>query len=192
MKGRLRLLVEAESLFNDGTAAVLFMVVLSLLSGAPISPAGISLSFATMVVGGLVLGAGVAGAALLLAGRTDDHLVEVTFNSLAAYASFLLAEHFHLSGVLATMSAGLVLGNYGSLGSISDRGRETVESFWEYVAFVANSLIFLLIGLRLAHSSVGQRWMEIPIVIGLTLLGRAAAVWERGWRTVSSVQALPL
>ncbi|MFX9081445.1 cation:proton antiporter, partial [Acinetobacter baumannii] len=71
-----------------------------------------------------------------LAGRTDDHLIETTFTMIAAYGSFLVAEHFHVSGVLATLTTGLMLGNLGSLGSFSDRGHETVESFWEFVAFV--------------------------------------------------------
>jgi len=66
----------------------------------------------------------------------------VTFTTVAAYGSFLLAEHFHVSGVLATLTAGLMMGNLGPLGSISDRGREAVQAFWDYAAFVANSLVF--------------------------------------------------
>ena len=149
--GRLRLLVEAESLFNDSTAAVAFVIALAFATGGQVTLSGTLFTLVTMVFGGILCGALVAGSVLLLAGRTNDHLVEITLTTIAAYGSFLLAEHFHLSGVLASLTAGLLTGNIGSLGSISDRGREAVESFWEYVAFVVNSLIFILIGIREAR-----------------------------------------
>ena len=107
VEGRLRLLVEAESLFNDGTAAVLFGVALAATGGDTSAP-GTSRKVSVTVFGGVVCGAIIGGAALLLAGRTDDHLVEITFTLVAAYGSFLLAEHFHLSGVLATLTAGIL------------------------------------------------------------------------------------
>ena len=151
VQGRLRVLVEAESLFNDSTAAVAFGVALVAATGGTISMLGIGQTLVVTVVGGVLCGILVSGSMLLLAGRTDDHLVEVTFTTVAAYGSFLLAEHFHLSGVLASLTAGLLVGNVGSLGSISDSGREAVETFWEYIAFVVNSLIFLLMGMRVAH-----------------------------------------
>ena len=91
--------------------------------------------------GGILCGGVVALGALMLAGRTDDHLVEIIFTTVAAYGSFLLADHFGLSGVLATITAGLVMGNYGALSAISERGKEAVHAFWEYAAFIANSLI---------------------------------------------------
>ena len=86
---------------------------------------------------------------ILIAGRTSDRLVEITLTMLIAYGSFLLAEHFHASGVLATLTAGLIVGNYGFLGSISRRraGRRCCI-IWEFVAFLVNSLIFILIGGR--------------------------------------------
>src|SRR5450755_3107885 len=149
--GRLLLLVECESLFNDGTAAVLFAIALELASGRALTPLDTAERLVVTVCGSLLCGALVAAAALLMAGRADDHLVEITFTTVAAYGSFLLAEHFHLSGVLATLAAGLMIGNIGELGSISDRGREAVQAFWEYAAFVANSLVFLLIGMHMAH-----------------------------------------
>ena len=109
--------------------------------------------------GGILCGAAVALGALLLAGRTDDHLVEITFTTVAAYGSFLLAEHFGWSGVLATITAGLVMGNFKSFGTISDRGKEAVQAFWEYAAFVANSLVFLLIGMHEAHQNFVAIWL---------------------------------
>jgi CPA1 family monovalent cation:H+ antiporter len=175
--GRLRLLVEAESLFNDSTAAVAFVIALAFATGGQVTLSGTLFTLVTMVFGGILCGALVAGGVLLLAGRTDDHLIEITLTTIAAYGSFLLAEHFHLSGVLASLTAGLLTGNIGSLGSISDKGREAVESFWEYVAFVVNSLIFILIGIREAHQDFINLLIPILIAIGIVIAGRAVAIY---------------
>ena len=175
--GRLRLLVEAESLFNDSTAAVAFVVALAFATGEPITAIGVTQTIITTVVGGILCGGLVAGAVLLIAGRTVDHLVEITLTIVAAYGSFLLAEHFHLSGVLASLTAGLLTGNLGPLGSISARGRDAVETFWEYVAFAINSLIFILIGIREAHQDFTALWLPILIAILFVIGGRAVAIY---------------
>jgi CPA1 family monovalent cation:H+ antiporter len=176
-RGRLLVMVEAESLFNDGTAAVAFGVALLFASGhAPTAMRALATLGAT-TVGGVMCGAMVACAALLLVGRTEDHLVEISFTTVAAYGSFLFAEHFHLSGVLATLTAGLVMANYRSLGEISPRGKEAVESFWEYAAFIANSLVFLLIGMHGAHVILPAVWPSAAAAILLVTLGRAAAIY---------------
>jgi monovalent cation:H+ antiporter, CPA1 family len=175
--GRLRLLAESESLLNDGTAAVAFGLVLAATRGEGVSPAAITGSFATTVAGGVICGGLVAGGVLLLAGRTTDHLVEITFTTVAAWGSFLVAEHFHVSGVLATLTAGLLIGNLGALGAISPRGREAVESFWDYIAFVANSLVFMLIGMSEAGLDLRAVAAGACIAIPLVLLGRAASVY---------------
>jgi CPA1 family monovalent cation:H+ antiporter len=174
--GRIRLLVEAESLFNDATAAVAFTIAIVFASGQSIGAVGVTKTLLIVVAGSLVCGAAVAGLGLLLAGATDDHLVEITFTTVAAFGSFLLAEHFHLSGVLASLTAGLILGNVGHL-AIDPRGRAAVEEFWEYAAFVANSLIFLLIGMRLANQDYGFVLLPALIAIGVVILGRAIAVY---------------
>lgn len=114
---------------------------------------------------------------MLLAGRTSDHLVEITFTTLAAYGSFYLAEHLHLSGVLAALTAGLVVGNYGAPSRISSSGRHALEIFWEYVAFIANSLIFLLIVAQEAQEHFGGLWVPILVAIALVTLGRAVAIY---------------
>jgi len=176
-QGRLLVLIEAESLFNDGTAAVAFGVVVALASGQQLTSLEITSMLLKIIGGGILCGAAVALGALLLAGRTDDHLVEITFTTVAAYGSFLLADHFGLSGVLATITAGLVMGNFKSLGTISDRGKEAVEAFWEYAAFVANSLVFLLIGMHEAHQNLVAIWLPAGMAIALVTLGRAVAIY---------------
>ena len=177
VRGRLRLLVEAESLVNDGTAAVAFGLVVAVAQGIAPTPQEALLSLASTLAGGILSGLIVAAIALFLARKTDDHLVEITSTTVAAYGSFLLAERFHCSGILATMSAGLLIGHYSSLGTITDKGRESVGAFWEYAAFVANSLIFLLIGSRLAEQSFAPvAWAAIAAIL-LVCFGRAVAVY---------------
>jgi monovalent cation:H+ antiporter, CPA1 family len=174
---RLLVLIEAESLFNDGTAAVAFGVVLALSSGRQFTALEIASMLVTTIGGGVLCGGVVALGALLLAGRTEDHLVEITVTTVAAYGSFLLAERFGWSGVLATITAGLVLGNFKSFGSISDKGREALQAFWEYAAFIANSLIFLLIGMQEAHQNFAGIWIPAVVAIALVTLGRAIAIY---------------
>ena len=175
--GRLRLLVEAESLFNDSAAAVAFTIALAFAMGGSITASGTLQTLVITIAGGILCGALVAGAVLMLAGRTDDHLIEITLTMVAAYGSFLLAEHFHLSGVLASLVAGLLTGNLGSLGSFTDKGRDAVVSFWEFIAFVVNSLIFMLIGIRGAYQDFTNLLIPIAIAILLVLLGRAIAIY---------------
>jgi len=175
--GRLLVLIEAESLLNDGTAAVAFGVIVALASGQRLTSLEITAMLFNTIGGGILCGGAVALGALLLAGRTDDHLVEITFTTVAAYGSFLLAGHFGLSGVLATITAGLVMGNFKSFTAISNRGREAVQAFWEYAAFVANSLVFLLIGMYGARQHFMAIWLVAIIAIALVTLGRAVAIY---------------
>ena len=174
--GRLLVLVEAESLSNDGTAAVAFGVV-AMASGQQLTSLEITAMLLKTIGGGILCGAALALGAILLAGRTADHLVEITFTTVAAYGSFLLADHFGLSGVLATITAGLVMGNFKSFGAVSGRGKEAVQAFWEYAAFVANSLVFLLIGMHEAHQNFVAIWLPAVIAIALVTLGRAVAIY---------------
>jgi Na+:H+ antiporter len=119
----------------------------------------------------------------VVAGRTSDHLVETALTVVAAYGSFLVAEHFGLSGLLATVSAGLLMGNLGGLGEteqgvLSSHGRDFVMAFWEFAAFIANSLIFLLIGLTVAGIPLeGPGLPSILIIVMLVLVGRALTVY---------------
>ena len=183
VKGRLALLIESESLANDGAAAVLFALATMTAPGGDLPGLGDALaSFATIAGGGVAVGAAVAGAALLAAWGAEEHLVETALTAVVAYGSFLAAEKLGVSGVLATVTAGLLLGNLGVLAeperatTITPRGREFVLAFWEFAAFLANSFVFLLIGLALAH--VGFPLDGRPLgIVALALVGRAAAVY---------------
>lgn len=175
---RLCILVESESLLNDGVVAVGFAVLAGIAAGASASAGTIVPTFLWTLFGGILIGGAVAGLILLLAGRTTDHLVEITLTAIAAYGSFLLAEGFHASGVLASLTAGLVVGNLGQMGAISDEGRPHVISAWEFFAFLANSFVFLLIGIQEAAIPVDQLgYLTAGAAILLVLLGRAVAVY---------------
>jgi monovalent cation:H+ antiporter, CPA1 family len=153
-------------------------VLASVAAGASAGIATVVPSFLWTMFGGALVGAAVSGLVLLLAGRTNDHLVEITLTTLAAYGSFLIAERLHASGVLASLTAGLLIGNLGALGSISQSGRPHVLAAWEFFAFVANSFVFLLIGIRLVGVSINRLgWETAAIAILLVLLGRAVAVY---------------
>ena len=177
VQGRLKLLIEAESLLNDGTAAVAFVALLGILAGNEQSVAGVAGTLAATIIGGAVIGAVVAAGFMLLAGRTPDYLVEITFTTLAAYGSFFLAERLHTSGVLASLTAGLVVGNFRSSSLMTDTGRQALGPFWEYVAFIANSLIFLLIGAQEAQQHFSGIWVPLATVLLLVTVGRAAAIY---------------
>lgn len=185
VEGRLRLLVESESLFNDGVAAVLFVLVLA-WAQMPASPPGIlevAIKLAAISGGGIAVGLLVGALVLLLAGRTLDHLVSAALTTVAAYGAFVAAEYFHFSGVLATVAAGLLIGNVAVLGQasrnpFSTQEREFVQGFWEFAAFIANSLIFLLIGVTVAQVPLlGLGWKSLVVGIGFVLLGRLLTVY---------------
>ncbi|HUO02096.1 MAG TPA: sodium:proton antiporter [Rhizomicrobium sp.] len=183
IKGRGRLLVESESLFNDGVAAVLFSLALAWTAHRFAGPRQVALGVVLLAGGGIAIGVTVGVLALLVAGRTGDHLVEIAVTVAAAYGAFLIAENLHCSGVLATVTAGLFIGAVGlrtgnQRFGISHQGREFALEFWEFLAFIANSLVFLLIGLAVSHlrfASLG--YVPVLVMIALVLLGRAATVY---------------
>jgi CPA1 family monovalent cation:H+ antiporter len=189
---RLAMLVESESLLNDGVAAVGFAVLAAVAAGGAATVGSVVPSFLWTLFGGILIGGAVAAAVLVIAGRTSDHLVEIALTTVAAYASFLGAEHFHASGVLASLTAGLVVGNVGAMGSISDEGRGHVLAAWEYFAFLANSFVFLLIGFHEASQPIHQLgWKVGAAAVLLVLIGRAVAVYPLSALFGRSTVAVP-
>jgi Na+:H+ antiporter len=176
-EGRVRLLIEAESLLNDGTAAVAFVAVLAILTGIHQDFVTIAGNLLLAIVGGITVGAMTGFGLMYLAGRTPDYLVEMAFTTLAAYGSFFIAEHFHVSGVLAALTAGLVVGNFRSSSAITRAGRQALKPFWEFVAFVANSIIFLLIGAQEAQQQFKGAALPLLVAVTMVTVGRAVAVY---------------
>ena len=179
VRGRVDLLVRGESLSNDGIAAVAFGLALAFIGGASTSFPDVGLAVLRTVGGGLFCGCAVALGLLLVAGRTANRLVEITLTTLAAYGSFSLAERVGGSGVLAALAAGLVIGSggFGRSGLMTTAGQEAVKVFWEFVAFLTNSLIFILIGVREAHQDFSVVVWPAFAAVMLVLLARAATVY---------------
>lgn len=175
---RLSMVVESESLINDGVAAVGFASISAIAAGSSPGAATVIPAFLWTMGGGVLIGGLVSAAILLIVGRTNDPLIEITLTTLAAYGSFLLAEQFHSSGIISTLAAGLVVGSIGWSGPVSLEGRDRVRWAWEYFAFLANSFVFILIGLNLANQPLHRIGIQaFAFAILLVLLGRAAAVY---------------
>ena len=173
---RLQVLLEGESLLNDGTAIVVFNIaVASALTGKFNTIDGIASFISSAGVGlgiGLVLGL----LASYIISKVDDHLIETAITFVLAYGAFLLAETFHVSGVLAVVAAGMVSGNIGPRG-MSSTTRIVVFSFWEFMSFLANSFVFLLIGLVVDLPLLMANWHAIIWGILAALLSRLIVIY---------------
>lgn len=178
MDKRLTMVLEGESLFNDGTAVVMFKIVLAAaLAGTEVTIIGATGSFLMLVVGGALLGSIMGLVASKITSYFDDHLLELTLTTILAYGSFLLADHLKVSAVISVVAAGIVMGNIGSRSGMSAATRDAVDSFWEFAAFVVNSLVFLLIGLQVDIALLQKYGMQISVAVGAILVARAAVVY---------------
>ncbi len=180
---RLTIIVEAESLFNDGAAAVVFRILLGIVIGAATFNSKVPLAvssvawFLLATIGGVLVGALIGFAASALTGRFDDHLLEVTLTTISAYGTFIVADALYVSPVIAVVVVGIVIGNYGRRRKMSLNTQVAVDSFWEYAAFVANSLVFLLIGLEIPLALLLQHWLLILWAILAMTVARAMSVY---------------
>ncbi|HEV7699000.1 MAG TPA: sodium:proton antiporter [Pyrinomonadaceae bacterium] len=177
VEGRLRLLVEAESLFNDSTAAVAFTAALAFGLGQTFGIGWTAFTMLWAIAGGISSGLVVGGLALLIIGNTKDHLVELSMTTIAAFGSFWLAEHFELSGILATTTAGILVGNVTLFGRITEKGEEYIENFWDFAAFIVNAVVFVILGINVAYQGFAKSGLTILIAIIAVILGRAIAVY---------------
>jgi len=189
---RLSVLVEGESLFNDAVAFVAFTLAVSAAKPDESFAIGGAISdFLIVGGGGLAVGIFLGGfVSQIVLANVDDPLIETTTTLALAYGSFLVAEEFgliigvdglHFSGILAIVAAGLMVGHYG-LHNTSATTRVTLETFWEVLAFLVNSFVFLVIGLRinLREIDIAENALNVLIAIAAVLFIRAIIVYGFG------------
>jgi monovalent cation:H+ antiporter, CPA1 family len=174
---RLTMLLDGESLLNDGTAIVFFTLSLAALTGTTTTASQLAVQFLSTVGGGAAIGVAIGLAASLLTRKIDDPMIEITLTTVAAYGSFVSAETLHSSGVIATVAAGMLCGNYGARGGgMSASTRVAAESFWEYVAFALSSIVFLLIGFEVHLATLMHYWLPILLAYLVVTIGRTLMI----------------
>ena len=167
-------IVDGESLLNDGTGLVLFAIAVRAVT-EPVGPPEATASFfaAVVISAGIGLTAGIVAARLISAVR--HHLIELAISGVLAYGTYLLADGFHLSGVIATVTAAVVLGNYGPGRVLTVTGADAIDTVWEFVALVLTTVVFVLIGLaipplRLLGSLGPIAWVVVAMLLGRILI----------------------
>lgn len=181
---RLQVLLEGESLFNDGTAIVMFYIMLAFAGVSGLQTFGgekITLvtgiaNFIRVAGGGAIIGVLLGITISQLISHIDDALVETTLTTILAFGAYIVAEQLHFSGILAVVAAGIVNGNVGPKG-MSPTSRLVVYNFWEYLAFLANSIIFLLIGMTIDLQLLLNNWQSIAIAILAVLIARLVSIY---------------
>jgi monovalent cation:H+ antiporter, CPA1 family len=179
MPERLRVIIEGESLFNDGVGTVAFQLALGVLllsvngsgSLAGFSIAAIVLKGLWLLLGGVLLGAAIGYVVSHMVAAIDDPLIETTVTFSVAYGSYLVAVLLGTSGLIAVVAAGLIMGSYGRRVGMSKRTLETVDHVWEFTGFLANSLLFLLLGISIGAMSLVSAlpiiaWAVLGVVVG--------------------------
>ena len=174
---RLTLLIEGESLLNDGTSIVFFSLILSLVMGATATPGGLLVDFGRVVGGGLIVGILVGLLAAVVLRQIDDAMVELMLLIVTAYGSFLVAEQLGVSGVISTVAAGLICGNYGARTAMSPSTRLAVLTFWDYLGFALNSLVFLLMGFEIRIDTLLSAWPIIVVAYVAVTVARGIVIF---------------
>ena len=177
---RLGIIVEGESLINDGIAVVLFGVVVKItadslglhiptldVQGGNVQALHVLGNFLQEVFLGTAVGVAVGLAMSYLTSKVNDHLIEVALTAIAAYGSNVIAMQLHASGVIAVVVCGMMVGNVGAKHGMSPTTREAVFSFWEFAAFMANSFVFILIGLEIRLSEL---WADAGLIVAFFVI----------------------
>ncbi len=187
---RLRILVDGESIFNDGTAGAAYELILAILLPAlglaeesgnltflSTSVVGIAGEVLWLIFGGLLLGIAVGWIASHIVRRVDDRLVAITITVAVAYGMYMIGVALHTSGLLAVVGAGLVMGSYGRKNAMSPRTIEAADDVWEFINYLANSLLFLLLGFELALTNLAQSFPGILFGLIGAIIGRILMIY---------------
>jgi CPA1 family monovalent cation:H+ antiporter len=170
--------ITGESLFNDGVCAVIFLTILDVATGSSKpSVASVSWFFVQETLGGIALGWLLGWIVFRLIRKIDDYQVEILLSIALCMGSYALADAIHMSGPIAVVVAGLVLGNSGWNLAMSRQTQEYLGKFWELIDEILNSLLFLLIGLEIVSINETGKSLVLGLIgIGCVLAGRAISV----------------
>jgi monovalent cation:H+ antiporter, CPA1 family len=174
---RLSALLETEAGFNDATGIVVFSVVLASVTASQPSPLGATAQFSLGLGGGAAVGLLVGFGSELLSSFVDDTLSETIITVICVYGSYSLASYLGVSGLIAVVVAGLYFGNLTMQTTVVQKARGTVKSFWQIMAFVANSVAFLFIGLSTDVAQLATGALAIGVAFLAVSLARAASVY---------------
>jgi CPA1 family monovalent cation:H+ antiporter len=175
---RLKALVEGESMFNDGTAVVAFSLMMGFALGTnQFDPQQLLVNFSTVVGVGILVGVLLGFAISYLMQQFDRPLIEQSLTLVSAYSAYLIAESLGGSGVIATVTTGLILGNFGSHIGMNPRTRIAVCEFWEFVSFFTNSILFLLIGAQFRLGTDLEDLRLVGITFVAVLITRAFVIY---------------
>jgi len=172
---RLTTLVEAESLFNDGTGIVIFAIAVEAF-GRDVAPAELVVGLAVVTVVSIAIGVAVGLLATRVLARLEDHLIELTVSLVAAYGSYLIAERLDQSGILATVACGLVFGSLGRRAA-SARAEDAIDTVWEFIAFLMTTIVFLLIGLAISIPQLEDAFVPSLWALAGLLVARGLVVY---------------
>ena len=177
---RFTVAMEGESLFNDGTAIVLFHIAVAAAVTGVFDPFAGLLDFLRVGAGGLAIGLALGWVSAQIFSRIDDDLIVTTLTALLAYGAYFAAERLHLSGVLAVVATGLLCGTTG-LPRVSPTTKIMLFNLWEFIGFLASSLVFLLIGLNVHLPQLSANLDKIAVALAAVLLSRALTVYGLSW-----------
>lgn len=173
---RLITIVEGESLFNDGMALVLFSLILKVYTAGSVTIAQGLKEFLVVLVGGALVGVILGYLGVVLYAQVEDSLSNILLTVAIALGAFQISQLLGVSGVVAVVIAGLVVGNV-ELASVSASSRVTILSFWEYAGFGVNTFIFLLIGLEIKLETLGRTLPAVLLAVLAYQVGRFLAVY---------------
>ncbi|MBV1915321.1 MAG: sodium:proton antiporter [Pseudomonadales bacterium] len=163
--------ITGESLFNDGVAVVVFLVLADIAMGTTeVTVTSVSTLFITEALGGLVFGLLTGSLAFFMLKRVDSYQVEVLITLALVTGGYAAAEHLHLSAPIAIVVAGLLIGNHGRRSAMSDQTREHLDTFWELADEILNAVLFVLIGLEVLVISIRGDYLlagvlSIPLIL---------------------------
>lgn len=171
--------IAGESLFNDGVALVLFILIRGIAEGSAvdITPKGISILFIKEAVGGITLGIVIGYIGSIMIKQIDDYTVDVLITLAIVMGGYLIAGQLHVSGPLAMVAAGLIVGNYGRDKAMSETSRDYVDRFWELNDEILNAILFLFIGFEvLLIPEWKVYWFPGVIAIAIVLFARYISI----------------